>query len=162
MAATTSGTSTPKARPERVRQSPLDDGSGQEFIATLSKRGYRFTAKLDGPEGIPGQSAEVLAANDPAGKAPTPVETARALTECDFRLTDRVCRKLNRATLDPLIIGDHLCYADNQAPSDVLVLFLHGLGLDHRDFEPVLTRLPYRGISPTLYGCEPERRRASG
>jgi DNA-binding winged helix-turn-helix (wHTH) protein len=141
-----------------ILRKALDDGSGQEFIATLSKRGYRFTAKLDGPEGILDQSAEVLAANDPAGKAPTAVETARALAECDFRLTDRVCRKLNRATLDPLIIGDHLCYADNQVPSDVLVLFLHGLGLDYRDFEPVLTRLPYRGISPTLYGCEPERR----
>jgi pimeloyl-ACP methyl ester carboxylesterase len=39
------------------------------------------------------------------------------------------------------------------------VFFLHGLGLDHRDFEPILKRLPYRGISPTLYGCESDRRR---
>jgi DNA-binding winged helix-turn-helix (wHTH) protein len=141
-----------------ILRKTLDDGSGQEFITTISKRGYRFAAKLNGPEGMPGQSNELLTANDPAGEVPAAVETARGLTQCDFRLTDRVCRKLNRATLDPLIIGDHLCYSDNQARSDVLVFFLHGLGLDHRDFEPVLTRLPYRGISPTLYGCEPERR----
>jgi predicted esterase len=73
-------------------------------------------------------------------------------------LTERVCRKLDRATLDPRIIGDHLRYVDNQVGSDVLVFFLHGLGLDHGDFEPILKRLAYRSLSPTLYGCEPDRR----
>jgi pimeloyl-ACP methyl ester carboxylesterase len=52
-----------------------------------------------------------------------------------------------------------LHYVDNQVGSDVLVFFLHGLGLDHGDFEPILKRLAYRGLSPTLYGCEPDRRR---
>jgi hypothetical protein len=51
-----------------------------------------------------------------------------------------------------------LLYVDNLVASDVLVFFLHGLGLDHGDFEPILKRLPYRGLSPTLYGCEPDRR----
>jgi pimeloyl-ACP methyl ester carboxylesterase len=73
-------------------------------------------------------------------------------------LSERVCRKLNRATLDPRVIGDHLSYVDNQVRSNVLVFFLHGLGLDHADFESILQRLRYRGVSPTLYGCEPERR----
>jgi len=85
-------------------------------------------------------------------------EVANQLIERRFLLTERVCRKLNRATLDPRIIGDHLHYVDNQVSSDVLVFFLHGLGLDHRDFEPIVKRLPYRGLSPTLYGCEPDRR----
>ncbi len=84
-------------------------------------------------------------------------EIANQLIERRFLLTERVCRKLNRATLDPRIIGDHLHYVDNQVSSDVLVFFLHGLGLDQRDFEPVLKRLAYRGVSPTLYGCEPDR-----
>jgi serine/threonine protein kinase len=84
---------------------------------------------------------------------------AHQLVERQFLLTERVCRKLNRATLDPRIIGDHQHYLDNQVSSDVLVFFLHGLGLDHREFETILKRLPYRGLSPTLYGCEPDRRR---
>jgi len=50
-----------------------------------------------------------------------------------------------------------LHYLHDQVRSDVLVFFLHGLGLVHRDFEPILTRLPYRGMSPILFGCEPER-----
>ena len=86
-------------------------------------------------------------------------EITNQLIEHQFMLTERVCRKLDRATLDPRIIGDRLHYADNQVGSDVLVFFLHGLGLDHGDFEPILKRLAYRGLSPTLYGCEPDRRR---
>jgi serine/threonine protein kinase len=86
-------------------------------------------------------------------------EITNQLIEHQFTLTERVCRKLDRATLDPRIIGDRLRYVDNQVGSNVLVFFLHGLGLDHGDFEPILKRLAYRGLSPTLYGCEPDRRR---
>jgi pimeloyl-ACP methyl ester carboxylesterase len=86
-------------------------------------------------------------------------EITNQLIERQFMLTERVCRKLDRATLDPRIIGDRLRYVDNQVGSDVLVFFLHGLGLDHGDFEPILKHLAYRGLSPTLYGCEPDRRR---
>jgi len=104
-------------------------------------------------------ASEFLAAIEASegSKAPAPVETAHELIESQFKITERVCRKLNRATLDPRIIGDYLSYVDNQVRSGVLVFFLHGLGLDHQDFEPILKRLPYRGVSPTLYGCEPER-----
>ena len=91
-------------------------------------------------------------------KTPVSTEIANQLIEHRFMLTERVCRKLDRATLDPRVIGDHLLYVDNQVSSDVLVFFLHGLGLDHGDFDPILKRLPYRGLSPTLYGCEPDRR----
>src|SRR5690348_5663472 len=66
--------------------------------------------------------------------------------------------KCNDFNLHGVFSRDNLSYVDNQARSDVLVFFLHGLGLDHRDFEPILRRLPYHGVSPTLYGCEPERR----
>lgn len=104
-------------------------------------------------------ATELLTAVEASEEAQTPaaVVTAHELIESRFKLTERICRKLNRATLDPRIIGDHLHYVDNQARSDILVFFLHGLGLDHRDFEPILKRLSYRGVSPTLYGCEPER-----
>src|SRR5215470_2724801 len=106
-------------------------------------------------------AADLLAEIEVAGteiKTPAPVETPNELTEHRFTLSERICRKLNRATLDPRVIGDHLSYVDNQVRSDVLVFFLHGLGLDHADFESILQRLRYRGVSPTLYGCEPERR----
>ena len=106
-------------------------------------------------------AADLLAEIEAVGteiKTPAAVETANELTVHRFTLSERICRKLNRATLDPRVIGDHLSYVDNQVRSDVLVFFLHGLGLDHADFESILQRLRYRGVSPTLYGCEPERR----
>jgi serine/threonine protein kinase len=91
-------------------------------------------------------------------KASASVKIANQLVQHRFALSERVCRKLNRATLDPRVIGDHLHYLDNQVRSDVLVFFLPGLGLDEREFDPILRRLPYRGLSPTPYGCEPDRR----
>jgi len=106
------------------------------------------------------ESDRVLLGDDQEGPgASLGAEITNQLIEHQFMLTERVCRKLDRATLDPRIIGDRLHYVDNQVGSDVLVFFLHGLGLDHGDFEPILKRLAYRGLSPTLYGCEPDRRR---
>ena len=104
------------------------------------------------------RDAEATVHDRKENEPPKLPEVTNELVECQFMLTERVCRKLDRTTLDPRIIGDHLRYVDNQVDSDVLVFFLHGLGLDHRDFEPILKRLPYRGFSPTLYGCEPGRR----
>ncbi|MFN2393981.1 MAG: hypothetical protein ABR566_18730, partial [Pyrinomonadaceae bacterium] len=52
------------------------------------------------------------------------------LVERTFPLNEAVIRKLNRATLDPRIIGESLHYLDNQVESDVLVCFIHGTGLD--------------------------------
>ncbi len=79
-----------------------------------------------------------------------------------FRLGEDVCRKLNRATLDPRIIGGDLHYLDNQVESEVLICYLHGLGLDQNTFEEILRILPYRGVAPTLYGFEPVARRRLG
>ena len=100
----------------------------------------------------------VIEKSNELGAGPS-TEIENVLIERRFLLTEKVCRKLNRATLDPQIIGDHLQYLDNQVSSDVLVFFLPGLALDHRDFEPILKRLDYRGLSPTLYGNEPNRRK---
>jgi serine/threonine protein kinase len=112
----------------------------------------RLRRDLESDRGSPGDDREGPSASLGA-------EITNQLIEHAFMLTERVCRKLDRATLDPRIIGDRLHYVDNQVRSNVLVFFLHGLGLDHGDFEPILKRLAYRGLSPTLYGCEPDRRR---
>jgi serine/threonine protein kinase len=129
----------------------LEKDRGLRYQSAAELRGdlQRLRRDLDADRISPGDD----------GKEPAGGETVNPLVEHQFLLTERVCRKLNRATLDPRIIGDHLHYLDNQVSSDVLVFFLHGLGLDQREFEPILKRLPYRGLSPTLYGCEPERRR---
>jgi tRNA A-37 threonylcarbamoyl transferase component Bud32/pimeloyl-ACP methyl ester carboxylesterase len=81
------------------------------------------------------------------------------LAQLTFGLSASVCRKLDRTTLDPRVIGDHIEYADNGIEADTLVCFLHGTGLDHSQFEHLLKSVPYRAVAPTLYGCEPHARR---
>jgi serine/threonine protein kinase len=98
--------------------------------------------------------AEIEAVSATGSKTPAGSEIEYRLIERRFTLTERICRKLNRATLDPRIIGDSLRYADNQVNSDVLVCLLHGLGLGHRELEPHLKQLPYLAVSPSLYGQE--------
>ena len=81
------------------------------------------------------------------------------IVERGFRVGEHVCRKLNRASLDPRIIGTELHYLDNNAASDVVVCYLHGLGLDAHDFVPVLRTSPYRGLAVTMYGFESHAKR---
>jgi hypothetical protein len=76
-----------------------------------------------------------------------------------FRLGENVCRKLNRAMLDPRMIGDVMQFLDNEVESDVLVCYIHPTSLDHAYFRPILETSPYRGLAPTLYGFEPTSRR---
>jgi hypothetical protein len=79
--------------------------------------------------------------------------------EGTWTLTTEVCSHLQRENLDPALIGDHLRYADNQRSSDVLVMYLAGLGQEHSTFETVLESSPYRGVAVTLYGVEQESSR---
>src|SRR5688500_7780755 len=75
-----------------------------------------------------------------------------------YQLTETVCRGLDRATLDPRIIGTELLYADNQLESDVLLVLLHGTGQDAGVFRDLMETLPYRCVAPTLLGFEARKR----
>ena len=109
------------------------------------------------------QSAEELldqleALGTPGPTAVRVSDAPRELAEESFRLSAAVCRTLDRAALDPRMIGDHLRYYDNRVESRVLVCYLHGIGLDQCDFEETLRVSPYRGVAPALYGFEPTAR----
>jgi serine/threonine protein kinase len=71
-----------------------------------------------------------------------------------FPLTADHVRQLSRRI--PRMIGDALDFLDNEADSDTLVVFLHGAGGDHHEFEPILSQMPYRGVAVTLFGFGPE------
>jgi hypothetical protein len=79
------------------------------------------------------------------------------LTEHHLPLTTELCRQLDRAALDPRLIGDRLLYCDNHAESDVLVCYVHGFGGDHQALAHLLVESPYRGVAPTMYGFERAR-----
>jgi serine/threonine protein kinase len=80
------------------------------------------------------------------------------VSEGTFTITETICRMLDRASLDPRMIGDRLLYLDNHVKSPTLVCYLHGTGLDHWDFAPSLERSSYRAIAPTLYGFQKNAR----
>ena len=108
------------------------------------------------------QSArEMRAALDRAATAeratPQPSRAPGTVT-AQFPITEAVARRLDRSSFDPRMIGDSLEYLDNRAESDVLVVLFNAIWLDAADFEAHLRMLPYRCVSPTLYGFEPRAR----
>ena len=82
----------------------------------------------------------------------------RAAAAGSLVLTEALCRKLDRASFDPRMIGDQLFYLDNQVPSDVLVLMIADWAIAGLDPTRLLPDAPYRVVVPTLYGLERERR----
>ncbi len=58
----------------------------------------------------------------------------------------------------PRMVGDSMTYLDNDRRSDVLVICLHGLGDDQRQFEDTLRETPYRAVSLSLFGFGPVAR----
>ena len=108
------------------------------------------------------QSAgEMRAALDRAASAerstPQPSRAPGTVTS-QFPITEAVARRLDRKSFDPRMIGDSLEYLDNRAESDVLVVLFNAIWLDAADFEAHLRMLPYRCLSPTLYGFGPKAR----
>jgi pimeloyl-ACP methyl ester carboxylesterase len=80
-------------------------------------------------------------------------QAARGLVERRFKLTTNHLRGLSERI--PRMIGDAMEYVDNEVKSDTLVVFLHGVGGDHRAFLPALSRMSYRGVAVTLFGFGP-------
>jgi pimeloyl-ACP methyl ester carboxylesterase len=115
------------------------------------------------PDQRPQSAREILGELDtgvtPAGgtrpAAPAPQNEVK---ERAFQLTDDVCRRVDRALLDPRIIDARMHWLDNGVTSDTLVVLIHGTGLDAWMFREVLERIPYRAVAPTFLGFEPENR----
>jgi serine/threonine protein kinase len=73
--------------------------------------------------------------------------------ERQFLLTAAHVRQLS--VLNPRLIGYPLTFLDNRVESETLVVFLHGVGGDHRRFEASVRTLPHRAIAITLAGFAP-------
>lgn len=90
---------------------------------------------------------------------PPTVVAKHKVTTRGFKLTDEVCRRIDRTLLDPRIIGGEMKWLDNGVASDTLVLCIHGTGLDGEMFRHVLENLPYRVAAPTFFGFESDKQR---
>jgi serine/threonine protein kinase len=109
------------------------------------------------------QSAEEMLAHldqvsPTAVSAPVTSRPAADVVQGSFRLSERVCRKLNRDTLDPRIIGGEMRYADNRVASDTVICYIPGIGQDHSLFSDILAGSRYHAVSPTQFGFDPGAR----
>jgi serine/threonine protein kinase len=85
------------------------------------------------------------------------VVTAATLTEGRLRVTDEMCRTLDRDGFDATLLGWEMRYADNNRESDVLVLWIPSIGGDHTTsaWRDLIAAAPYRMVVICPVGMEP-------
>lgn len=89
---------------------------------------------------------------EPIPKADIP---ARSIVSGAFRLSEDVCRRLDRKSFDPRLIGSAMQYLENDAVSDVLVCYFPACGRGADQFDKILATASYRAIAVTPRGFEP-------
>jgi hypothetical protein len=91
--------------------------------------------------------------------AATPaVLRTRLITEGRFRVSDGLCRTLDRTGFDALLPGWEMRYADNNLDSDVFIVWIPSIGGDHTttQWRELIAAAPYRMIIVTPVGMEPD------
>jgi hypothetical protein len=84
------------------------------------------------------------------------VETAkRTVVPASYRLSEDACRRLDRKSFDPRLIGSSMHYLDNGVAADVLVCYFPACGLAADQYAGVLETASYRAIAVTPRGFEP-------
>jgi serine/threonine protein kinase len=79
------------------------------------------------------------------------------ITNKRFRISDELCRSLDRDGFDALLPGWEMRYADNNRDSDVLILWIPSIGGDHTTsaWKELMTAAPYRMVTVCPVGMEP-------
>jgi serine/threonine protein kinase len=86
------------------------------------------------------------------------VTRVSAITDKRFRISDELCRTLDRGGFDALLPGWEMRFADNNRDSDVLIVWIPSIGGDHTTaaWRELLGASPYRMITVCPVGMEPD------
>jgi serine/threonine protein kinase len=85
-------------------------------------------------------------------RAEAPRET---VVPASYRLSEDACRRLDRKSFDPRLIGSSMQYLDNGIAADVLVCYFPACGRAADQYAEVLETASYRAIAVTPRGFEP-------
>ena len=87
----------------------------------------------------------------------SPAPHALDIVDRRFRVSDALCRGLDRTGFDSLLPGWEMRYADNGRESDVLILWIPSIGGDHTTtaWRELMAAAPYRMVSVCPVGMEP-------
>jgi serine/threonine protein kinase len=84
--------------------------------------------------------------------------TTATITEGRLRVTDEMCRALDRDGFDATLLGWEMRWADNNRDSDVLVFWIPSIGGDHTTsaWRDLIAAAPYRMVILCPLGMEPQ------
>jgi len=81
-----------------------------------------------------------------------------SITDRRFRISDELCRNLNRSGFDALLPGWEMRFADNNRASDLLIVWIPSIGGDHTTsaWRELIRLSPYRMVIVCPVGMEPD------
>ena len=90
-----------------------------------------------------------------AGPATKSIST---ITDGRFRISDELCRTLDRGGFDALLPGWEMRYADNHRESETLILWVPSIGGDHTTaaWRELMAASPHRMVTVCPVGMEPD------
>jgi len=79
------------------------------------------------------------------------------ISDRSFRISDELCRELDREGFDALLPGWEMLYSDNNRDSDVLIVWIPSIVGDHMtaQWRELIVASPYRMVTVTPVGMEP-------
>jgi hypothetical protein len=88
---------------------------------------------------------------------PARAEAPRTISEGRFRISDELCRSLERDGFDALLPGWEMRFSDNNRDSDVLIVWVPSIGGDHTTsgWQKLIDASPYRMVVVCPVGMEP-------
>ena len=89
--------------------------------------------------------------------APPTSSRLMEISERRFRISDALCRELDREGFDPLLLGWEMRFADNNRDSDVLIVWIPSIGGDHNttQWRELIAASRHRMVIVTPVGMEP-------
>jgi tRNA A-37 threonylcarbamoyl transferase component Bud32 len=106
----------------------------------------RFPSSIAFSTALAGTGAEPMTRTEMA---------VRTVAGGEYRLSEDVCRRMDRKSFDPRLIGSAMHYLDNGVPADVLVCYFPACGRGADQYHRVLETASYRAIAVTPRGFEP-------
>ena len=81
-----------------------------------------------------------------------------SITDRRFRISDELCRNLNRSGFDALLPGWEMRFADNNRASGLLIVWIPSIGGDHTTsaWRELIRLSPYRMVIVCPVGMEPD------
>ncbi len=147
---------TPQAIVARIlTERPASIVSRRNTVPSVIENAIQTALQKLPADRFPSAAAFSAALAESGSQALTGAQVAgRTVVSGNYRLSEDVCRRLDRRSFDPRLIGSAMHYLENDGATDVLVCYFPACGRGADQYDKVLAASSYRAVAVTPRGFE--------